>query len=73
MAGRVVNVQENYRATLCRDISKPVKMGFSYTKMNCPTCGGVFDAYKSTKCPFCSNIYKFQEDEWFVLDISKGC
>ncbi|MCQ2771561.1 MAG: hypothetical protein MJ236_07205 [Clostridia bacterium] len=68
----VVKVQENFRATLSRDISKPVKMGFSYTKINCPSCGGAFDAYKNKKCPFCSTAYKLQDEEWFILAISKG-
>jgi len=68
----VVKVQENFRATFSRDISKPVKMGFSYTKINCRLCSGVFDAYKTQKCPFCSTAYKLQDEEWFVLDISRG-
>ena len=68
----VAKVQENFRATLSRDISKPVKMGFSYTKINCPSCGGVFDAYKTKSCPYCSTVFKLQDEEWFVLDISRG-
>lgn len=68
---KVAKVNENYTVTVSRDITKPVKMGFSYTKINCRSCGGVFDAYENRNCPFCSTPYKFQEEEWFMTDIER--
>lgn len=70
-SNRVKKEQEKFMATLSRDISKPVKMEFSYSKINCPSCGGVFDAYESKNCPFCSTTYQFQDEEWFVQDFTK--
>lgn len=68
----LVRVDEKYKAILSRDISKPVKFGFSYTKINCSSCGGVFDAIKIKKCPYCSTPYTLQDEEWFVIDIAKA-
>ena len=60
-----------YCVSLKRNINAPVDFGFSFTKINCPSCGAVFDALKNCNCPYCSTRYQMKGEDWTITDIKK--
>ncbi len=44
---------------------------FSIKKVECPNCGGSFDATRYGKCPYCDCKYDVTRDDWTVKQIWK--
>lgn len=44
---------------------------FSINKVECPGCGGSFNAARTAKCPYCDNRYDVSRDDWIVKYIWK--
>lgn len=42
---------------------------FSIKKVECPDCGGSFDATRYQKCPYCNSRYDVSRDDWTVKRI----
>lgn len=61
--GRIKKSSDKFQATFVRDITKPISQGFSLTRINCPSCGGVFDAMNGKFCPYCGNEYNLANEE----------
>lgn len=48
-----------------------VNPDFSIKKVECPGCGGSFDATRYGKCPYCDCKYDVTRDDWIVKQIWK--
>ena len=62
---------EVYRITAGRRIDIPFTKNFSITSIQCSSCGGSFNAYKSKKCPYCGTEYEQANSDWIICDIKK--
>ena len=67
--GKIRKKSDKIRMSLRKVIKKPTDLGFSIMAVNCPSCGGSFDAAKVKACPFCGNNYPVDENDWVVTDI----
>ncbi len=63
--------KETYRVTAGRRLDMPFATNFSITEIECRSCGGSFNAYKTNKCPFCGNLYDPEYDDWALYEIRK--
>lgn len=68
--GRIIRSSDKIHMSMRKVIKKPTDLGFSFKAVNCPSCGGSFDAANVRNCPYCGNDYPFEENEWVVTDIS---
>ena len=46
--------------------------GFRAYKVQCPNCGGSFDAMHQKKCPHCSSEYELVNEDWVISSITKA-
>lgn len=67
--GKIRKKSDKIRMSLRKVIKKPTDLGFSVMAVNCPSCGGSFDAAKVKACPFCGSSYPVEENDWVVTDI----
>ena len=67
--GIIRKKSDKIRMSLRKVIKKPTDLGFSVMAVNCPSCGGSFDAAKVKACPFCGSSYPVEENDWVVTDI----
>jgi rubrerythrin len=67
----VKNVPERYRAVFRRRTDVPMSTSFSISKIECPSCGGSFNAWKSKKCPFCGTDYDAETQDWVLLELER--
>ncbi|MBQ9902957.1 MAG: hypothetical protein IJM51_11350 [Clostridia bacterium] len=58
------------RLTVSRSATAPEDYGFNVKAIQCPHCGGSFDATKEKHCPFCSHEYSMPDYDWVVTEIS---
>ncbi|MCR5829174.1 MAG: hypothetical protein K6F93_02365 [Lachnospiraceae bacterium] len=63
--------KEKYRVTAGRRIDVPFSTNFSITAIQCRSCGGSFNVYKTKKCPYCGSEYRPEYDDWALYDIKK--
>lgn len=70
--GRIRKAREKYQATFVRDITKPISQNFSFTRINCSSCAGVFDAMNGKFCPYCGKEYVLNNEEWVVVDMRRA-
>ena len=63
--------RETYRVTAGRRLDVPFATNFSITEIECKSCGGSFNAYKTNKCPYCGTEYKPENEDWALYDIQK--
>ena len=60
-----------FRLVLRKNITIPIQMNFSITKINCKSCGASFDATKQRTCPNCNSKYEIADDDWQIMQITK--
>ena len=63
--------REAYRAVFQRRTDIPVDMGFSMTKIQCPSCGSSFNAMNNRICPYCGNAYDIALTDWVLVDLER--
>ena len=63
--------KETYRVTAGRRLDVPFTTNFSITEVECDSCGGSFNVYKTNKCPFCGTEYDPEYADWALYDIRK--
>ena len=63
--------RETYRVTAGRRLDVPFTTNFSITEIECKSCGGSFNAYKTNKCPYCGTEYRPEYEDWALYDIKK--
>ena len=56
---------------LSRNIKKDIDLNFSIKAIQCPNCGGSFDASKHAICPYCDTKFDIRDEDWFVTAIKK--
>ena len=61
--------RETFRAIFQRRADIPIDMHFSMTKIQCPTCGGSFNAVKNKMCPYCDNEYDLVSQDWVLAGL----
>ena len=63
--------RETYRAVFQRRTDIPINLQFSMTKIQCPTCGGSFNAIRNRKCPYCGNPYDIISQDWILAELRR--
>ncbi len=69
LGNRIKTGKEIYRIKAGRRTDIPFADNFSITKIQCPSCGGSFDAFRSKICPFCGSEYKQENNDWVIYEI----
>ena len=64
--GKIRSRKEKYRAVFIRRTDIPIDMRFSMTRIQCPTCGGSFNAVQNRICPFCGRSYDIESQDWIL-------
>ena len=67
--GKIRKKSDKIRMSLRKNIKKPTDLGFSIMAVNCPSCGGSFDAFRSKICPFCGSEYKQENNDWVIYEM----
>ena len=60
---------KKFRMTLCRNASAPEDYGFNVKAIQCPHCGGSFDATKQKRCPYCDGSFDLKQFNWVVTKL----
>ena len=60
---------KKFRMTLCRSASAPEDYGFNVKAIQCPHCGGSFDATKQKRCPYCDGSFDLKQFNWVVTKL----
>ncbi len=66
---RGVRKADKYKMRLRKRIKGQTDFGFSFAAVNCPSCGGSFDARNVKACPYCDNEYLHEENDWVITEI----
>ena len=69
--GKIRKKRDVFRLVLRKNITVPIQMNFSITKINCKSCGASFDATKQRTCPSCNSKYDIVDDDWVIMQITK--
>ena len=69
LSNRIKAKKEIFRVRAGRRTDIPFTTNFSITKIQCPSCGGSFNAFKTISCPYCGNEYKQENTDWVIYDI----
>lgn len=69
LSNRIKAKKEIFRVRAGRRTDIPFTTNFSITKIQCPSCGGSFNAFKTRSCPYCGNEYKQENTDWVIYDI----
>ena len=64
--GKIRSRKEKYRAVFIRITDIPIDMRFSMTRIQCPNCGGSFNAVQNRICPFCGRSYDIESQDWIL-------
>ncbi|WP_303833985.1 hypothetical protein [Ruminococcus flavefaciens] len=67
--GKVKSKSDKYRMHVRKRIKNPTELGFSFSAVNCPSCGASFDAHRVKACPYCNSEYLHEDHDWVVIDI----
>ena len=68
---RIYHKDENYLLTVERENGSRTDPGFDLLKIQCPNCGGTFDALHEKCCPHCGSPYDLVHDDWVIREIRK--
>ena len=68
---KIKSKRSTFRAVFQRRTDIPIDMGFSMTKIQCPTCGGSFNAVQNKLCPHCGNAYDIESQDWVLVSIER--
>lgn len=60
-----------FRLVLRRNISKPLDVNFSISKIHCKNCDTSFDATRQCNCPGCGTKYAVVDEDWVVMSVEK--
>ncbi len=71
MKNRIYRRDETYLLTAERENGSHTDPGFSLLKIECPNCGGSFDALHEKKCPHCGSPYDLVHDDWVIRGIKR--
>ena len=63
---------EVYQITAGRRTDIPFSTNFSIAKIQCPSCGGSFNSFKSKNCPYCGRECEPATDDWVLYDVRKA-
>lgn len=63
--------KEVFRLVLRRNVSKPLDVNFSISKIHCKSCGASFDATRQCNCPSCGTKYAVMDEDWVVMSVEK--
>ncbi|MBQ6126316.1 MAG: hypothetical protein IJI77_04785 [Erysipelotrichaceae bacterium] len=69
--GRIYHRDENYLLSVERENGSLTDPGFSLLRIQCPNCGGSFDALHEKHCPHCGSDYDLVHDDWIITEIRK--
>jgi hypothetical protein len=67
--GKIQSKTDKYRMRIRKHIKAPTELGFSFSAVSCPSCGGSFDARNVKACPYCGNEYLHEEHDWVITNI----
>ncbi|MBQ6559272.1 MAG: hypothetical protein IJL85_00390 [Erysipelotrichaceae bacterium] len=68
---RIYHRDENYLLTVERENGSHTDPGFDLLTIQCPNCGGSFDALHEKNCPHCGSSYDLVHDDWVIREIRK--
>ncbi len=68
---KLTEKDEKIRIRMYHRGNLPVNPTFSIRAVQCPNCGGSFDARETKVCPFCSEQYDAGLSDWVVTEIQK--
>lgn len=68
---RIYRKDENYLLTVERESGSRTDPGFAFLRIQCPNCGGTFDALHEKNCPHCGSSYDLAHDDWVIREIRK--
>ncbi len=68
---KVLFRRETYRAVFQRKTDIPINLRFSMTRIQCPTCGGSFNAIRNRNCPYCGNVYDIISQDWILAELRR--
>ena len=68
---RIYRKDENYLLTIERQTGSLTGLGFDILKIQCPNCGGSFDALHEKNCPHCGSYYDLVHDDWVIREIHR--
>lgn len=63
--------RKDFLATFQRRTDIPINPHFSVTKIQCPSCGGSFNAVQNKICPYCGNAYDIALDDWVLSELKE--
>lgn len=69
--GKLRRKNEKLQISMYHNAAFPVDEVFSIVKVQCPNCGGSFDAGKEKNCPYCGQAYDPGISDWVVTKISR--
>lgn len=69
--GKLKQKDEKIRLSMYHKADFPVDKSFSMAKVQCPNCGGSFDARKGKNCPYCDQPYDAGINDWIVTNIRR--
>lgn len=69
--GKLRQKDEKIQISMYHNAAFPVDEAFSIIKVQCPNCGGSFDAGKEKNCPYCGQPYDAGINDWIVTKISR--
>lgn len=64
---KIIPVREKYRAVFMRRTDIPIDLGFSISKIQCPTCGSSYNAIRNKLCPYCGHEYDVESEDWVLV------
>ena len=67
--GKIQSKTDKYRMRIRKHIKAPTELGFSFSAVSCPSCGGSFDARNVKACPYCNTEYLHEEHDWVITNI----
>lgn len=68
---KVRDKRKVFRMMLKKNITKPVDLNFSISKIHCKNCDTSFDATRQCNCPSCGTRYEVADDDWVVMSVEK--
>lgn len=69
--GQIIEQNEKIQMVMEHWAQFPVKPVFSIVNVQCPSCGGKFDARKIKNCPHCGGYFDPGHDDWVVTMIRR--
>ncbi|MBO4609236.1 MAG: hypothetical protein J5696_05120 [Lachnospiraceae bacterium] len=69
LGNKIKTRDEVYRIKAGRRTDIPYGNNFSITNIQCSSCGGSFDAFKSKTCPYCGAEYDQEKNDWVIYEM----